>query len=257
MVDLAKVINENTFVISDSHFGHHKVQFFEPIRVEYLADYNTDVATECHELLGLLETVPSDEHRDHERINELGKYLITFHDEMLYEKWNETVGENDNVLCLGDFAFRDIEEHTQKLNGNKILLRGNHDLKSARHYIECGWKSVIESVQVILNKRMFEMQPRTDRYWNGLFTEINGYKILFSHYPIYNNNEWDVKKYGQITDMLEDVFNGYDGEINIAGHTHTKLSDFEHGINVSIEHCTGLRPMRIGELLENKGYGKK
>lgn len=257
MVDLAKVINEKTFVISDTHLGHHKVLFFEPIRVEYLADYNTDVIAECQELLHLLATIPEDEHRKHPKINELGKFLIPFHDDMLIEKWNAVVGPNDNILCLGDFAFRGIEEHTQRLNGNKILLRGNHDLKSARTYVEAGWKTVIESTQMNLNGRLFEMIPKTDKYWNGFLTHINGWRILFSHYPIFNSNEWDLKKYGNITDMLEDVFESYGGEINIAGHTHTKLSDFDHGINVSIEHCTSLTPMRIGDVLKNNGYDEK
>ena len=257
MVDLAKVINENTFVISDTHFGHAKVLQFEPIRVEYLSDYNSDVSSECNELLELLEIIPVDEHRTHDRINHLCKYLIEFHDSMLIEKWNNVVGANDTVLCLGDFAFKGIEEYTQALNGNKILLRGNHDLKSARTYIQAGWKSVIESVQLNLNGRLFEMSPKTDIYWNGFLTRINGWRILFSHYPIYNNNEWDLKKYGNITDMLEDVFESYGGEINFAGHTHSKLSNFENGINVSIEHCTSLTPMKIGDVLEMNGYGEK
>jgi len=257
MIDLAKVINVDTFVISDLHMGHFRVLFFEPIRVEYLADYNTDVIAECQELLQLLNTIPDDDQRNHPKINELGKLLIPYHDEMITEKWNSVVKPNDTVLCLGDFAFRGIEEHTKTLNGNKILLRGNHDLKSARTYIEAGWKSVIESVQMNLNGKLFEMIPKTDKYWNGFFTDINGWRILFSHYPIYNNNEWDLKKYGNITDMLEDVFESYGGEINIAGHTHTKLSEFDDGINVSIEHCTSLMPMKIGDLLENNGYPTK
>lgn len=257
MVDLTKVINGETFIISDTHFGHSRVLMFEPIRLEYLSDYNSDVISECQELLELLSTIPSDEHRNNNRITELCDFLIPFHDKMLAEKWNYTVGVNDTVFCLGDFAFRGIEEHTKALNGNKILLRGNHDQKNAKTYMEAGWKTVIESTQMNLNGRLFEMIPKNDIYWNGFLTEINGFKILFSHYPIYNqSNGWDLKKYGNITDMLEDVFESYGGEINIAGHTHTKLSGFEHGINVSIEHCTSLTPMKISEVLENNGYNK-
>lgn len=252
MVDLAKVINKKTFIISDTHFGHFRVLFFEPIRVEYLADYNTDVVAECQELLQLLKTIPSDEHRDHKRINELGKFLIPFHDQMLYEKWNNVVGPNDTVLHLGDFAFRGIEEHTKKLNGNKILLRGNHDLKNGRTYTEVGWKDVIESVKIVVGDNTFEKTPRTDRYWNGLFLGIDDDTILFSHYPIYNNNEWDVKKYGNITDMLTEIYEDIGGTLNIHGHTHTLLSDGECCINVSIEHCESLTPMRIEDVIRKR-----
>lgn len=257
MIDLFKVINEDTFIISDTHFGHSRVLQFEPVRVEYLADYNTDVTGKCHELLNLLETIPKDEHRQNTDIGNLCKDLIIFHDQMLVEKWNSVVGEKDTVLHGGDFAFRGIEEHTQNLNGRKILLRGNHDLKSGRHYVECGWKEVIETVKMNISEKMFEMVPSPDKYWNGLLTSINGWKILFSHYPIYNNNEWDVKKYGHITDMLQDVYEGFGGEINIHGHVHSNNSIFSNAINVSTERCTSLTPIKLSELLENNGYGKK
>lgn len=249
MVNLAYVIDENTKIISDTHFGHFRVLFFEPIRVEYLADYNTDVVAECQELLSLLSTVPEDEKRDHKRINELGKFLIPFHDEMLVEKWNDTVDDNDTILHLGDFAFRGIEEHSKKLKGNKILLRGNHDLKSTKTYLEAGWKDVIESVKLVLNENTFEKTPRMDKYWNGLFMGINDYTVLFSHYPVFNNNEWDVKKYGPITDMLQEIYEDLDADLNIHGHTHTKNSIYENSINVSIEHCTGLKPMKIKDVI--------
>ena len=253
MVNLATTINKDTWIISDTHFGHHKVLFFEPIRVEYLSDYNTEVIAECQELLGLLETVPSDEHRDHTRINELGKFLIPFHDKMLTEKWNTLVKPTDTVLHLGDFAFRGVEEHTQKLNGNKILLRGNHDLKNGRTYIEAGWKEIIENVKIIIGQNTFDLSPRVDRYWNGLFTAIETEdsikSILFSHYPVFNHNEWDVKKYGKITDLLEEIYEDIACEINVHGHTHTKLSDHGSAINVSIEHCPNLAPIRIRDLI--------
>jgi len=97
---------------------------------------------------------------------------------------------------------------------------------------------------------MFELTPRPDRYWNGYLTGINGWRILFSHYPIHNNNEWDVKKYGPITDMLTEIFEDIGGTLNIHGHTHTKLSDGDCCINVSTEHCTALTPMRISDVLK-------
>jgi len=257
MIDLTQVINTNTFVISDTHFGHARVLMFEPIRVEYLADYNSDVVAECNEFLTLLETVPEEEQRNHTKLFELATFLIPFHDEMIVEKWNSVVTPEDTVLHLGDFAFKGIEECTKKLNGNKILLRGNHDLKSDKTYTNVGWKTVIESVQMNLNGKLFEMIPKSDIYWNGFLTVIDDIRILFSHYPIYNNNEWDVKKYGNITDMLEDVFESYGCTIGIHGHTHSKMSCFENNINVSIEHCTSLTPMRIGDVLEMYGCKKK
>ena len=254
MINLSTVINEETFIISDTHLGHHRVLQYEPVRLEYLADYDTTVIEQCNELLSLLETISPDEQRGNEEINNLCKELIPYHDQMLIEKWNAVVNPNDTIFHLGDFAFRNIEEYTKKLNGKKILLRGNHDMGSARHYTESGWKEVIEAVKMNVNNNMFEMVPHIDKYWNGYLTEINGWAILFSHYPIYNSNEWDLKKYGQITTMLESVYEGYGAQINIHGHCHSKNSVFENAINVSVEHCTSLSPMLIGDLLTNNGY---
>jgi calcineurin-like phosphoesterase family protein len=48
--------------------------------------------------------------------------------EVMIEKWNQVVKENDIVIHLGDFAFRNkAKEIRNKLNGTIILIRGNHD----------------------------------------------------------------------------------------------------------------------------------
>jgi calcineurin-like phosphoesterase family protein len=254
LIDLADIIDKDTFIVSDTHFGHAKVLTFEPIRVEYLADYNTDVVVEAERLLELLQTIPSDIHRTHQEIQDLAKFLIPFHDEMLIEKWNSVIGENDNVLHLGDFAFKGIAENTAALNGNKILLRGNHDLKSSRTYIEAGFRDVIETVKIVVGNFTYEKIPQTDKFWNGLVISIrynkNDFNIMFSHYPPFNNNKWDVKKYGNITNMLEEIYTNFGCEVSIAGHTHSEKSIFGDAVNVSIEHCTSLMPMRLGTILD-------
>lgn len=50
--------------------------------------------------------------------------------ERLVERWNSTVGDDDTVWVLGDVAMGQIAESLElcsRLNGNKILLCGNHD----------------------------------------------------------------------------------------------------------------------------------
>lgn len=44
--------------------------------------------------------------------------------------WNETVGKDDLVLYAGDFCdgrLADLDELGRRLNGRKILIKGNHD----------------------------------------------------------------------------------------------------------------------------------
>jgi calcineurin-like phosphoesterase family protein len=56
-------------------------------------------------------------------------------DEQMIKRWNSRVGKDDLVIHLGDFALGNKEEVSEirnKLNGNIILLKGNHDHRSIR-----------------------------------------------------------------------------------------------------------------------------
>ena len=51
-------------------------------------------------------------------------------DRELIRRWNERVAEEDVVYHLGDFAFGDPQSHLDQLNGQIILIRGNHDRRN-------------------------------------------------------------------------------------------------------------------------------
>ena len=51
---------------------------------------------------------------------------------VLINNWNSTVTNQDTVYILGDFCWgkeTDWIRILDKLNGNKVLIRGNHDIK--------------------------------------------------------------------------------------------------------------------------------
>ena len=51
-------------------------------------------------------------------------------DNIMTEKWNNKVGKDDLVIHLGDFALGNkdkVGEIRKRLNGNIILIKGNHD----------------------------------------------------------------------------------------------------------------------------------
>ena len=64
--------------------------------------------------------------------------------EGMVERWNETVGPDDVVWHLGDFAIRQkpevVAEILARLHGHKHLLTGNND-PPATIELE-GWESV-------------------------------------------------------------------------------------------------------------------
>ena len=91
-----------TFFCSDHHFGHGNILTFK--------DYNG-----C----------PTREFKDLEDMHEA---LITFH--------NEVVGPNDKVYFLGDVAInRKSIELVSKMNGRKVLVKGNHDIFKPQDYL--------------------------------------------------------------------------------------------------------------------------
>jgi calcineurin-like phosphoesterase family protein len=47
--------------------------------------------------------------------------------ETMVNNWNSLVGKQDTVYHLGDFSFCPNQYFTEKLNGNIILITGNHD----------------------------------------------------------------------------------------------------------------------------------
>lgn len=50
--------------------------------------------------------------------------------EAMIQLWNSRVNKKDTVYILGDLAFGEIEDKRklfQRLNGNKVLILGNHD----------------------------------------------------------------------------------------------------------------------------------
>jgi calcineurin-like phosphoesterase family protein len=61
-------------------------------------------------------------------------------DETMVERWNETVGKGDTIYHLGDVVIpRASLKILDRLNGRKILIRGNHDhgrLKDFSQYFE-------------------------------------------------------------------------------------------------------------------------
>ena len=87
----------NTFLISDTHFGHANILTFKRNNGELLRpDF----------------------------------YDIKHHDEVLIENWNKVVKPADKVYHLGDVGFKNftyLEQVLKSLNGEKVLIKGNHD----------------------------------------------------------------------------------------------------------------------------------
>ena len=165
------------FVTSDQHFGH-----FNAIKHE-----NRPFAT----------------------TEEMNEFMI--------KQWNSVVGPKDIIYHLGDFAFRcGLETMTEifhRLNGRKMLIRGNHDEKP-RKYFEMGWEQVYDSKS----------------------TEWDNVEFTMCHYPL---------AHSRAKQSLHDY-----GQFHIHGHTHSK-TPAENGrqYNVSVEHHN-YTPVHINQIIK-------
>jgi len=168
-------------------------------------------------------------------------------DNFLVDRLNLEINKNDNVLHLGDVAFKDGYKYAKKLNGNFTLIIGNHDKKiHIDFYKSIGWK-VIEDIQIEvdhnINNQLKRFNPNILAKTACLIKDINNKRILFSHYPIFNDNPYD-EKYKPITEILEFLFYSLNCDINIHGHTHSYQINNNRCINACLE-VNDFKPLEI------------
>lgn len=151
-------------------------------------------------------------------------------DQTIIDRWNDTVGADDEVFILGDYALGDRQKALSRLTemaGAKYLIVGNHDRPSVamrnghryqRMYFEAGFEAVLDFAEVSL-------PPLTKRG--------PGMRVMLSHYP-YSGEHGDLDdRHSQL--RLRDL-----GKPLIHGHVHnewtTRLSDAGTPmVNVGVE----------------------
>ena len=116
----------NRFVISDTHFGH----------------------TNSWEKFKLADGSPLRPFTSTEEM-----------DETMIERWNAKVKPTDTVYHLGDVVINKKYLHlVSRLNGRKILVRGNHDIFGDDDYYNVGFEQ-IHGVRVFVDKFILSHIP--------------------------------------------------------------------------------------------------
>jgi len=131
-------------------------------------------------------------------------------DEALVEHWNQTVGPDDEVWHLGDFAVRRsvavMAETLAALHGRVHLITGNNDGP------ETAALSGFASVQAYAELR------------------TEGTHLIFCHYPLRSWNR-----------MAR-------GAINLHGHSHGRLKPMARQVDVGVD-AWAFRPISLHEVL--------
>ena len=125
------------FVLSDTHFGHKRVLDFERF------DFKT----------------------------------IEEHDEFIIKKWNSVVTKKDKVYHLGDVFFGkgDFQSIIHRLNGYKILVRGNHDQKGEEYFKRIGFDEVYSVPIYLQNNIVLSHEPLKEALDNPYLINIHGH----------------------------------------------------------------------------------
>ncbi|MCX2716323.1 metallophosphoesterase family protein [Helicobacter sp. MIT 21-1697] len=214
-------ITENTFVISDSHFGHKAVLEREPSRLKSAKAYG---------------------------YNDFYK----FHKDL----WNKQVGKKDTLLHLGDLYYEGGFSYLKKLNGTKKLVIGNNDierfekLKNIKSWsVQKGLALQIPQSKEILAKlyaQFGKSMVKDDIYLNAIVLDCAGERIMFSHFPVFHRKAHD--RFAKSRDTLDKLFALADCSLNIHGHIHSRNTQHSFCFNVSCEQL-GFAPKRLGEIL--------
>lgn len=110
-------------------------------------------------------------------------------EQTIINNWNNKITKDDMVYILGDFCWGKEDDWLRildQLNGAKVLIRGNHDLKHPTAKLKSKFRKICDYEEI----------------------KDNGRTIIMSHYPILffnhsgNRNAW-----------------------HFCGHTHNRTSE--------------------------------
>jgi len=113
-------------------------------------------------------------------------YDVEEMNQKIVESWNSMIDQYDTVYILGDVAFAnayDASKIVNRCNGNKILVKGNHDTKLLQEPL---FTNCFESIHDYLE------------------VGYNGHRLVLFHFPIW---EWDRM---------------YHGAVHFHGHCHAR-----------------------------------
>ena len=156
--------------------------------------------------------------------------------EGLIERWNATVGPDDEVWVLGDVAMGEIERSlacVRRLNGRKVLVTGNHD----RCWSGYGPKAE-RWVDVYRNAGFDEILQ------GWVPVEIGGHEALACHFP-YEGDSHDEDRF--VPSRPPD-----EGKVLLHGHVHDQWRSHGRQVNVGVD-VWDYRPVTDAELLEALG----
>ena len=213
-------LTRDTFLISDSHFGHQAVLSKEPSRLKS--------AFECG-------------------FKDFDSYSLHL--------WNSALSEKSRIWHLGDLYFGKGYKILKKLNGTKTLIVGNNDIgkfeyvKGLKSWHVCSKLSLQIPERKLIKERLkarFGKECLKNVYLNAVVCDFEDERIMFSHFPVFNRKARD--RFGAARHVLDETFKLAQCSLNIHGHLHSRDSGNSFCINVSCERLH-FKPRKLWEIL--------
>ena len=151
---------------------------------------------------------------------------ILEHDQVLIDNWNKKVSKNDLVYIVGDFTMitnnQRIIDYAKQLNGQIILIKGNHD---------------------------------KNNYPQGIFSEIVWYKEIRD---IYEGQVYKVILFHYAIEFWQGAFGkdlrGQEGKIttiHLHGHSHGLATIRPNRFDVGVDNWN-YEPVTLKEILNSE-----
>lgn len=195
---------DKIFFVSDTHYGHSNIIGF------------------CK--------------RPFENVEEMDKKLI--------ENWNNKVPKDGIVLHLGDFAwggFNFWEKIREQLNGDIILIKGNHDIKNLTPQAVGLFKHVTQQMRIEIEGRRIWLNHFPLLCYSGTYRDFNGLEYnLFGHIHLSNYKERNTGR------DCERCFNNlfptqYDVGVDFNNFTPISWHEVDSKIKEQIQNDTNLK----------------
>lgn len=154
-------------------------------------------------------------------------------DNTLIENWNSVVPEDGIVVCCGDFMLihkpntEAYLKFMRKLNGNILLIRGNHD-------------------RIPLNE---SPNGKLIAVVDKAFIEVDGVKIYAEHYPCCAFNG-DYQVFGHIHTLNDGTCYGIDGDVP------AKLRKNQYDVGVDQNNYRPISYWELCDIFRNKACGR-
>ena len=198
----------------------------------------------------------SDSHFFHENIMKFCHRpfkTIEEQDQTLIENWNKVVPQDGLVFHLGDFAwggYQAWKKIIEQLNGEIILIKGNHDMKNgpqSKEQYDSLFKFHAQQMRIEIEGRKLYLNHFPFLCYGGTYRDKNGLEFQpFGHCHISNINSRNTgKDFTRCIDMLFPT--QYDVGVDFNNFTPISWYELNDKILKQIEKNSNLKMWINGE----------